>query len=229
MCTPKHAQRTADMHHSFSTLKFFLLLLLPALGFLSACQTPQQAAYKVYKTESMEVIEAAFEHVLLAGKNLPEFETATYTGEVFISSIVPETFPFDPAAHDKKDRKATLYRFQLPFMVDDYILTRATPEELKARAEQEGDFVYLMLGNIDIGSNRAEVGMVTAWQTANSEGIMASRDGSANYNGLGGYRMAFVRQNGKWVFHKYLKTWGDVDENLMKAKPQVADRGPAQP
>ncbi len=78
-------------------------------------------------------------------------------------------------------------------------LILTTPEEVQQKANKEGDFLYLHLGELEVGKNSARIVVATRW---------AVQEGSQRgYLSGGGCALEYVKESGKWVQSDQMMCW----------------------
>lgn len=74
-----------------------------------------------------------------------------------------------------------------------------SPEEIQRRADEQGDFAYLFVGNVEVDGAAATIEVGTTWAR--------SKDSTVFYLSGGGYRLRYQKQDGRWVFQEIVTSW----------------------
>jgi hypothetical protein len=73
-----------------------------------------------------------------------------------------------------------------------------TPQEIQNKANQEGDFLHLSFGQLEVQDNRAAVGLNNSWAVA---------EDSTGYLSGGGCTLEFHKEAGQWVLEPPRSCW----------------------
>jgi hypothetical protein len=81
----------------------------------------------------------------------------------------------------------------------DIKLVVLTPEEIREKANKEGEFLYLRFTNIDIKISRASLALDNTWA--------APDNSQKGYTSGGGMTITFHRFLGRWIEDKTRQNW----------------------
>ena len=73
------------------------------------------------------------------------------------------------------------------------------PQAIQKKANQEGDFLYLVFKQVEVNGSSAEVSLENTWAVG--------KDTRRGYLSGGGARIAFDKKSGGWVLREILSFW----------------------
>ena len=153
------------MKHRFSLPLFLLAILLLS----SACQSTQRDTFS--PADRAEVIELALERALV-DQEIPDHGLLVSNG----TDLIISTENIDPS--------------QLPAL-PGYTLTALSPAEIQARANDEGDFLYLSFTHFEVeDADTVSLGLGSSWAV--------SANSTVGYLSGGGLEMRYERNGGGW-------------------------------
>jgi hypothetical protein len=173
------------------TKLLFLLVLFGAFGFKSGTDVPEPV-----KTDERVLIEMILRRGLLEQDKVPDYNLLRDKRLVCLSRSVIGKFLADSGGITTTDYG----RERFPRKVGSVKILALTPQEIQQLANEEGDFLYLELGNIKVEGNYAEIGLSTSW-------AVSKHTKNKVYMSGGGYLLVYEKINGKWQFKNTLRSW----------------------
>lgn len=151
-------------------LKLFVLVSIAVL-FVASCQRNNKEE-GLTSSDRQEIVRKTLELALIS-QEIPDYELLTASGnEIVLSTEHIESVDI---------REIEGYRFIL-----------LSPEQVQAKANSAGDFLYLSFNSIEpVSSEKVEVSFGSGWAVA--------EDSSTGYLSGGGFELVFTHSSNGWT------------------------------
>lgn len=143
------------------------------------------------KPEKGVLIEKMLRRAVVDKKDIPDYGLINDKSKILLSNLGISFWEKGPVSD-------TMQSGSVPQFKNVKIIL-FSPAEIQKLADEQGNFLYLQFGKIEIMGNVARVEIATCWAVSRenqSRMIMMS---------AGGYERQFSKRNGEWIFEKELK------------------------
>lgn len=149
------------------------------------------------KTDVDDLIHAAIRHAVVVERDIPDYGLIR-NKRCFVLQNVRGPF-LEWSADPPEPLDSISFGYAPQF--EHVRIVLASPSEITEFAEGSGDFLYLVIGTIEIAADSARIDIGLNWAQSNQ-----SRSRIAHLSG-GGYRLAFRKRNDEWVFDRVISGW----------------------